>query len=330
MQTRLTSKGISMAPRKRFPPVYPFLLFAAVLAFATVLRAEPAAGKPKPADKKAEEKKSEPQFMRVERDTAGNPLALQTAIVRYAKAGKDKPDLYVDLVGAVHVGDTAYYEALNKRFQGYDALLYELVAPAGTRVPKHGAKSRHPIGQLQQSMKGLLDLDYQLERVDYHQDNFVHADMSPDDFSKSMSDRGESMWTMIFRMMGYSIAQQNKHPERAFEAQLLAALFDPNRPMALKRLIAGQFEDMGDSIGALDGPEGSTIITERNKVALGVLSKEIAAGKKHLGIFYGAGHLPDMDKRLQADFGLKPVKTEWLTAWELRDPVKKPAGKPAQ
>ena len=47
------------------------------------------------------------------------------------------------------------------------------------------------------------------------------------------------------------------------------------------------------------GEDGSAIITDRNKKALVVLKKEIADGKKKIGIFYGAGHLSDMDKRLR-------------------------------
>jgi hypothetical protein len=34
-------------------------------------------------------------------------------------------------------------------------------------------------------------------------------------------------------------------------------------------------------------------------------------------VFYGAGHLPDMEKRLGADFGLKREGEKWLTAWSL-------------
>ena len=29
----------------------------------------------------------------------------------------DRPDLYVDLIGAIHIGDKAYYAGLNKRFE---------------------------------------------------------------------------------------------------------------------------------------------------------------------------------------------------------------------
>ena len=53
----------------------------------------------------------------------------------------------VDLIGAVHIGDIAYYDELNKQFTQYDALLYELVAPPGTVVERgRGTSNSHPIG----------------------------------------------------------------------------------------------------------------------------------------------------------------------------------------
>ena len=74
---------------------------------------------------------------------------------------------------------------------------------------------------------------------------------------------------------------------------------------------------MEEHDGQLRRRGGSVLITERNKKALKVLKKQMAAGKKRIGIFYGAGHLDDMDKRLRKDFGLKPVAITWLTAWDL-------------
>ena len=82
------------------------------------------------------------KWVRLLRDKHREPLAMQTAIVRYVPAkdvveGK-RPDsypMYVDLVGAVHIGDKSYYQDLNRRFRKYDAVLYELVAPEGTQVP---------------------------------------------------------------------------------------------------------------------------------------------------------------------------------------------------
>jgi hypothetical protein len=50
-----------------------------------------------------------------------------------------------------------------------------------------------------------------------------------------------------------------------------------------------------------------------------VLKKQLAAGKNRVGIFYGAGHLNDMDERLRKEFNLEPVSITWLTAWELAE-----------
>ena len=56
---------------------------------------------------------------------------------------------------------------------------------------------------------------------------------------------------------------------------------------------------------------------DRNAAALKVLQKQLAAGKKRIGIFYGAAHLPDLEKHLVEDFGLARGSQQWLTAWDL-------------
>ncbi|MEM6313496.1 MAG: hypothetical protein AAF743_05390, partial [Planctomycetota bacterium] len=56
------------------------------------------------------------KFLRFE--PIGNGGELQTSIVSYRNdAGQT-----VDLIGAVHIGDTAYFQTLNDRFADYDAL----------------------------------------------------------------------------------------------------------------------------------------------------------------------------------------------------------------
>jgi hypothetical protein len=97
--------------------------------------------------------------------------------------------------------------------------------------------------------------------------------------------------------------------------------------MALKRIMAEQFQSIDTMISAVEGDKGSTLIGERNKIALEVLRKEIGKGKKKLAIFYGGGHMPDFDRRLREQFGLVPVNTHWLTAWDLKGD-KKPVAKP--
>jgi len=220
------------------------------------------------------------------------------------------------LIGAVHVGEKAYYKDLNKRFADYEVVLYELVAPEGTRVPKGGERKGvpHPVAGMQLGMKQMLELEFQLEQIDYQKENLVHADMSPEEFEKSMKDKGESFAQMFLRMMGQGMAQQK---EGSGDLDLLFALFAKDRARKLKVGMAKQFEDMEGQMAVFEGEEGSTIITERNRRALEVLSKQLKEGKKHIAIFYGAGHLSDMEKRLVKDFGCKRGEEEWLTAWKL-------------
>jgi len=259
-------------------------------------------------------------------DDQGKMRGMQTAIVRYAtvpsKDGKKSQPVEVDLIGAVHIGDIAYYRTLNDRFKQYDALLYELVAPEGTVVkPGRGTSNAHPVGAMQNAIKNVLELDHQLEYVDYTRPNFVHADMSPDEFAQSMKDRNESFLQMYFRLMGQAMAQQSAIADKggASDFDLISALFAEDRPRRLKMVLGKQLSEMESLMVSFGGEQGSAIISERNKKALGVLKKELAEGKKHIGIFYGAGHLNDMDARLRKDFNLEPVSITWLTAWNLAE-----------
>lgn len=265
----------------------------------------------------------EQKYLRVKTDEKRNPTALDTAIVSYSGKDKEGNRVDVDLVGVIHIGDKSYYEELNKRFKSYDAVLYELVAPEGTVIPKGGGdkKIRHPLAAFQRGMQSMLGLDFQLDHIDYTKKNFIHADMSPEEFAKSMKKREESFLKMFLRMLKQSAAMQGQ-PGTITEADLLAAMFSKDRSLMFRRLMAKQFEQMELIVADLNGPDGSTIITERNKKALSVMKREIGNGKKRLAIFYGAGHLPDMDKRMRTEFKMQRGKTEWLTAWSMQPPVK--------
>lgn len=257
------------------------------------------------------------RFLRMTRTEEGNALGLESAIVRYVPRDCGLEGPTVDLVAAVHVAEAAYYEELNRRFRDYDAVLYELVAPEGTRIPKGGVKTGgSPVSMLQMVMTRVLELDFQLNKVDYTAGNFVHADMTPEQFASTMKKRGESVFQTFFRMIGYAMAKQgDRAPFGDF--RLLAAVFDNDRALAMKRVLAEEFQNMEGSLAAINGPDGSTLITERNKVALAALQRQIDAGKKKVAIFYGAGHMFDFEQRLQDDFGLTPLETTWLTAWNL-------------
>ena len=256
-----------------------------------------------------------PEFLRVSKKEKV-PQALQTAIVTYRKPG-DASGVEVTLIGAVHIGEPTYYSRLNQLFKDYDALLYELVAEPDAGVPDPEERGVSPISTIQVGMKDSLELAFQLDEIDYKAENFVHADMTPHEFFTTMESRREGLMQMLFRSLGSGLAMQSSG--KTSDIGLLAALVADDRAKALRRAFADQMQMMEGQMAALTGDDGkSTLITERNAKAFQVLDREIKAGKSRLGIFYGAGHLKDMHERLVRDYGMQPVKTKWLNAWELQ------------
>jgi hypothetical protein len=189
-------------------------------------------------------------------------------------------------------------------------------------VPRgRGTSNSHPLGALQNGMKNMLEVEHQLEQIDYTADNMVHADLSPAEFFESMGKRDESFAQMYFRMIGASMAQQSRQAAQgeSADADLMAAMFSKDRPRMLKIAMARQFENMEQLLTSMAGPNGSTLITERNKRALDVLEEQLDEGVKRIAIFYGAGHLAEMDDQIDERFEMKPVSVEWLEAWNLRE-----------
>jgi hypothetical protein len=285
------------------------------------------------ADKKTDPKKTaEPtKFLRLKRDGKDNPTALEVAITRYVPADGTK-GVTVDLVGVVHIGDKEYYQALNKKFKDYDVVLYELVAPEGTRVPEGGKREKENLlSKIQDGMKNMLELDSQLEYIDYSKKNFVHADLSPEKMKEAMKERGDDGFTVALSVFTEYLRKQNKaemkkdkEPTKGTPSEdldLLSLLTDPQAATKLKRTMAEQFEAEGGDGGL--GPTLNTILVEdRNKAALKVLQKEMAKGNKKIAIFYGAAHMPDFEKRLKEDFDMKKDSQEWLTAWDMTKKIR--------
>ncbi len=256
------------------------------------------------------------KFVRVSKE-GKTPQALQTAVVKYKSDTKEAEGVEVSLVGAVHIAEKSYYQDLNKLFTEYDALLYEMVSDPHQGVPAPNERGSSPISSVQVGMKDMLELTFQLDEVDYKAKNFVHADMSPDEFFDSMNKRKEGVFKMLLRSVGSGLAMQGAG--KSNDLDVLTAMLSKDRSKGLKVALAEQFEMMDGQMAALQGEDGrSTLITERNAKAFKVLGEQIKAGKKKIGIFYGAGHLEDMHQRLLDEYRMQPVETKWLDAWDLK------------
>ena len=251
------------------------------------------------------------QFVRVAEDEQGRPRALQLAVISYVPR-HDPGRFSVDLVSAIHIGDSEYYQELNERFKDYDALLYEMVAPEGAEVPQGRSESGGFVASTQLAMTRALDLSYQLDEIDYAQANFIHADLSAKEFARSMADRGD-FYVYFWRIVYATIEEYARDPLGLKDWQMLMSLMRPDQDDALKIALAYEMTEMDRVFG---DDSDTAIIGARNERAVQVLRQQLAAGVRHIGIFYGAAHMPDLEERL-LELGLVPRRTTWIDAWKL-------------
>lgn len=311
----------------RTPPVFLRYLFAALSLFlAPTLHAEPRLDTPK--TDLTEREKIPARFMRFV-DDGHSGGEFQTAVLTM----RNKDGVIVRLVGAIHIGEKAYYEALNKSFENDDAVLYELVRPKGGGIPQAGQKSSNPISQLQHLMKDVLNLDFQLDDIDYSKPNFIHADMDAETFTKMQEERGETFEALMLKQILKAFKGDDGDKQKPDDAvdpeklinEAIEMLTRPDMERRIKVAVAKQLDKVEDSSMGLDNPNGSVILTERNKVAMKVLENTIASGKRKIAVFYGAAHMPDMAARVK-EIGFAPVSVQWTNAWDLTIRPDAPSG----
>jgi hypothetical protein len=313
-------------PRRRRFVLPVMVLVAAASAAAGSSRAAAA----------ADEVKEPANFVRFTDERGGGRL--ETAVVTYVNdAGVE-----LKLVSAIHIGERSYFEDLAKEFEARDAVLYELVkekdaplpapgevrrqAEAGEgRTGEEGGGGMKAVGDLQRFLKDTLNLEFQLDVIDYRKPNFVHADMDREQFEKAQAARGESFETMMLQQLVAAMSKPMPDVLPAGEADADQMLRDlvrlvtrPDMERQIKTVIARQMGQMQDAAMGLDGPGGSVILTERNEAAVKVLAETLKADdKRKISIFYGAAHMPDLAERVRA-LGFKPAgPIEWKKAWDL-------------
>lgn len=244
----------------------------------------------------------------------GAPSVLETAIVTMTGPNAQR----LDLVSAVHLADASYYQQLNSKFRGYQAVLYELVLPeemAGQPLPSN-LGSEEGLSGIQSTLARSLGLTTQLEQVDYSAPNFIHADLSREGLSRAMDGRQESLLSYFQKAMASSGGVTNLGVSEAELAQLdfmaiMSGQANARDRKTLKKLLASA---LTSSDGVMAGMEDTAILAERNKAALKAVDTAVKGGQKKLALFYGAAHMPDLETRLRQK-GWKRTGVNWLPAW---------------
>ena len=241
---------------------------------------------------------------------------LQTAYFGYEKGG-----VRVDLIGAIHIADKRYYHFLNKSFEDYEALLFEMVGgeklaggekEAIEKVPEPAENKLAALLTVYKTMEKSLGLSGQGAVIDYTAENFVHADLTMKEFEALQKERGESL-------LGFMIqsALTAEKPSREPNSINLMRGMLGGTPNLVKLELMHMMAEADKQIDSLDG--ANVIIGDRNARCIEVLDREMAAGKKKIGIFYGAAHFSELERRL-LEKGFTRVSTKWATAWRVTKP----------
>jgi hypothetical protein len=311
------------------------MLRAAFLAsslFLAALLASSCASRPSPSPH------APPQpILRIHQLTNGS-VALQVAIRDLLPSRRHHP--VIRLVGVTHLGSTDYYQALQHRLDAQPLVLFEGVGATN----KQFIATRNNQYALQPALARALGLRFQLDAINYSSPHFINSDLSVEELSRifaspdpipiapsdpnadsppdppSDAPLGEllslmdgSSWSGIFMRFGVAFISASPKLQATVRLVLIETL--------------GSLEgDLGDATGLPPDLRRlmEILIRERNSAVLRDLSQLIDRARKSrhdripsLAIFYGAGHLSDLERRIRADLGYVPGPDEWLTAFDV-------------
>jgi hypothetical protein len=225
----------------------------------------------------------------------------------------------VDLIGAIHIADDAYYQELNKRFDSYDSVLFELVGDP-KRLTEKAQTNDSAVSTIQLAAGDFLNLTFQLDAIDYSKKNMVHADATAAEFEKMQKERGETMMTLFARAM--QVQASGKFNDNAMNELdtfgLIRILMSQDSAAAFKVALAKMFDQMESMTAAMEGKDGSAVLSGRNRVVLKKLELVLADRKqRRIAVFYGGAHMPGIESSLTKDMKAKPTAEEWLPAWTM-------------
>ena len=274
-------------------------------------------------------------------EIAADDVPTPGAFLRYAPPGPDGGGLDiaitdyespeglppVSLVGVVHVADAPYFERVQQALDGYSVVLYEAVRPTDLDVVAWQAKAKEglrALSGLQRQLASWFGFVFQLDALDYGRPNLVHADMTEEEFREA----GGGAFLEQFASPAEEGAGDDSLPDAVQGTLSTVRAFGDlafGKPNPLRSLARKMFAetmgttDIGDALDMMPGL-GELILDKRNDVAMAKFVEVLPDLTGPTAIFYGAAHMPDLEKRL-LDLGYRRKGGRWLRAWALRAPL---------
>jgi len=157
-----------------------------------------------------------------------------------------------------------------------------------------------------------LGLSSQADRVLTDQPHWVNSDISWGELRKSFGDDNA-----VFNFLESVAFGDGENSKMFMEA--IGGIISANATTRffMKKMMLTTLGEGGNQIANLAGDEFErVIIQKRNQIVIEDLKQVLKdrAGLESVGLFYGAGHMADMQDRLVKQLDYKPVSTLWLPA----------------
>ena len=282
-----------------------------------------------------------------------NTLELQIAVRRFVPDTGTGPTYW--LAGTSHIGESNYYRALQKHLDAQTIVLFEGVNsdthPRHVRKP--GATPAIPtpppevssgggtnIGSetnagysMQSALASALGLVFQLDAIDYDRTNFLNSDLSVLQIQRLLlndpcaepaapGEKGRSSPTfdaLLQIMDGSSFLGSIAK----WGVQMIGS--DPQLQATTKFMLIEALGGMKGDFSEMRGlpPDMQNLlkilIEARNQNVVEDLKTESAtvppAGS--IAIFYGTGHMPNLEKRITRELHYRPDGDVWFTAFSV-------------
>lgn len=286
-------------------------------------------------------------FTRISRPDA-NTVQLQIAVRRFVPIRRHGPTLW--LAGTSHVGEPAYYRALQKHLDAQTVVLYEGVNTGAHN--RHVPKSRSPSAvsdslppaspaephstsgfSMQSALAKSLGLVFQLDAINYDGTNFINSDLSILQIQRLMLGDSEAV-------PAPPGVKGRTDPSFEFLLQIMdgSSFFGSLFKMGVELIGASpQLQAIAkltliETLGRLKGdfsemrglpPEMKrlvkVLIEARNQNVVDDLKTEFKAVPRSgsISVFYGTGHMEDMEKRITRELHFRPDGEIWLTAFSV-------------
>lgn len=164
---------------------------------------------------------------------------------------------------------------------------------------------------IQVKLAKTLGLEFQLAALDYNRPNWRNSDITVEKLEQRFEEAGVDGSFLFGMLDGSSLGSK-------LMGFLLGLLEQSPQLVIQTKIMMAEMLAHAEALGGNLGPVMDVLIKDRNAIVMEDLSRVLASepAVHRVAIFYGAGHLPDMEHRLAA-MGFAGGETAWRTAIEV-------------